>query len=61
MPIQVNQLVIRTTVVDEGKEQAGGEKMGRSESKNGKKSQHQEIVADCIEQVMEILREQKER
>ena len=61
MPIQVNQLVIRTTVVDEGKEQAGAEKIGRSEAKSGRKSQHQEIVADCIEQVMEILREQKER
>ena len=61
MPIQVNQLVIRTTVTDDGQGPAPGEPARERDAGKKKQSAHQEIVAECVEQVMEILREQQER
>lgn len=53
MPIEIKELVIRATV-----EGGGGDRKGA-----GKKRElaREEIVAECVEQVMEILRMQRER
>ena len=53
MPIEIRELVIRTTV----QESAGGKTSGR----DGGSEDREEIIADCVEQVMAILREQEER
>ena len=53
MPIEIRELVIRTTV----QESAGGQAAGRG----GGGEEREEIIADCVEQVMAILREQEER
>ena len=53
MPIEIRELVIRATVRDDtGAAGAGGAVRG---------DEREALVAECIEQVMEILREEKER
>jgi hypothetical protein len=53
MPIEIRELVIRATVRDDaGAAGAGDEVRG---------DEREALVAECIEQVMEILREEKER
>lgn len=57
MPIEIRELVIRTTVTgDDGSAGAGPQHPSPSA-----RSERAAIVAECVEQVMEILREQKER
>ncbi len=53
MPIEIRELVIRATVVDKGSEPAKEEKPGSGAPKD--------IVAECVEQVMRILRAERER
>ena len=53
MSIEIRELVIRATVSDQsGSAGAGADARGE---------EREALVADCIEQVMEILREEKER
>ena len=53
MPIEIRELVIRATVRDQtGPTGAGGDARG---------DEREALVAECIEQVMEILRAEKER
>ena len=54
MPIEIRELVIRATV-DPKKEKAGGPAAGKSAPAT------QDVVAECVEQVLEILRREKER
>ena len=53
MPIEIKELVIKATIVDKNKEKA--------EPPPQSKEAKEEIIADCVEQVMEILRKQEER
>lgn len=53
MPIEIRELVIRATV---GKEEEKGKKGGGMDE-----ASREEIVAECVEQVMEILRRRNER
>lgn len=53
MPIEIKELVIRATVDPKGE---GDE---TSETKNG--SGREELIAECVDQVLEILRNEKER
>ena len=48
MPIEIRELVIRTTV----QESAGGEASGGG----GGSTEREDIIADCVEQVMTIFR-----
>jgi len=58
MPIEVRQLVIRATVSDE----ASGKKSPQAgEGSQPPGAKKQDLVAECVDQVMEILREQQER
>lgn len=61
MPIEIKELVIRATV-DPG--EGGGETTGHrrgAQSGNGPQLETDEIVQACVEQVMEILRRERER
>jgi hypothetical protein len=55
MPVEIRELVIRATIDSKGKEGGGGS--------NGQASpqQKKEIVEECVEQVLEILRQKNER
>jgi hypothetical protein len=53
MPIQINELVIRAVVEDKGSADAG-----RIEAHSLDKDT---IVAECVDQVLEILSEKRER
>ncbi len=52
MPVEIRELVIRATVADT--ESSAGEQTGASADESA-------LVAECVEQVLEILRRQKER
>lgn len=54
MPIEIKELVIKTTV-QEPKPQASSPESG------GETPAMEYIVAECVEQVMEILKEKEER
>ena len=53
MPIEIRELVIRATVRD------ASDSAGPGADTSG--DERDALVAECIEQVMEILREEKER
>lgn len=54
MPIEIREVVIRATVTEEE---------SRPESRTGPELEvlRQEIIAECIDRVMEILKQKKER
>lgn len=54
MPIEIRELLIKATVNESGR---GKESSGRG----GSNSDKEDIVAECVEQVMEILRQREER
>ena len=53
MPIIINEIVIRALVNTKHKE---AEKKGKKE-----KFEKEEVVMECVEQVLEILKEKEER
>lgn len=53
MPIQINELVVRATV-----EPDAGEERGQTPPPEFSRAQ---VVAECVEQVLEILRQREER
>ncbi|GAB5381062.1 MAG: hypothetical protein Alis3KO_05030 [Aliiglaciecola sp.] len=56
MPIEIKELVIRATV---GEQQ--GNKANAAPKAADKEAMKQEIIAECVEQVMDILRRKQER
>lgn len=53
MPIEIRELIIRATVRDDaGSAGAGGDARGE---------ERETLIAECIDQVMDILRDEKER
>jgi Family of unknown function (DUF5908) len=63
MPIEIRELVIRATVEEEP--QAGGGKPSASatsgSSPGANATERAKLIAECVDQVMEVLREQRER
>jgi hypothetical protein len=57
MPVQVNEIIIRATVSEGADTQQGGAKAGASDDPNGKDA----IVAECVEQVLDILKKEFKR
>jgi hypothetical protein len=53
MPLEIKELVIRATV------DAGGGDEGATDK--GKPADRESLVAECVEQVMQILRRERER
>jgi len=60
MPIEIRELVIRTTVTGGG-ENTDTPSHTRPSAGGSGKIDLERIVAECVEQVMEILREERER
>lgn len=56
MTIQIDELVIRTTVVESGQAPAGGAAGGD----NGA-GQREQMLQECVERVLDILRQREER
>lgn len=54
MPVEIRELVIRATV-----QPAEGEKKPAQEKGEGKATE--EVIAECVEQVLAILRKERER
>jgi hypothetical protein len=61
MPIEIRELVIRATVEDEG-----GETSAKPGAPGGKpppgaaSAERARLIAECVDQVMEVLREKRE-
>lgn len=53
MPIEIKELIIRATVEDQAK------KPGKDKQKPGE--DNSQLVEECVEQVLEILRKERER
>ena len=53
MPIEIRELIIKATVRDRASERQPGSRELRSEK--------EEVIQECVEQVMEILKRKKER
>jgi len=52
MPVEIRELVIKTTLIEDNK--SSGKSIISKESK-------EELVSDCVEEVIRILNEEKER
>jgi len=57
MPIEIRELVIKATVVQEGGSGGGS---GSSETA-GNTSPNEEMIKTCVEKVLEILKDKNER
>ena len=55
MPVEIRELVIKATITD-----TTGAR-GADRGARGGAADREEIIADCVEQVMALLREEKER
>ncbi len=58
MPIEIRELVIKATVVQEGSEGAAS---APSSNSNNNVSSNEEIITACVEKIMEILKEKDAR
>jgi hypothetical protein len=58
MPIEVRELIIKATIVQEG---TGGASSAPSSSSNNNVSANEEIITACVEKILEILKEKHER
>lgn len=57
MPVTVRELIVRATVVDTSDKQNSQE--GNASSL--KEEERDQIIADCVDQVLQLLKNQKER
>jgi hypothetical protein len=63
MAVEIHQLIIRATILDEAAanaEAGGGSAEGAASGKLSAE-QREQLIAECVEQVMASLREQRER
>lgn len=58
MPIEIRELIIKVSVTSPDASQAGG---SNSSSSGNRIQNKEEIVAECVEKVMEILQHKTER
>jgi hypothetical protein len=57
MPVTVRELIVRATVVDtSNKDNQTGEN-----SANMNEKERDQIISDCVDQVLQLLKNQKER
>jgi hypothetical protein len=52
MPVEIRELVIKTTIVEDN---------SASAKSNMPKDKKEEIISECVEEVIRILNEEKER
>ena len=53
MPIEIRELIIKATVSDNSSEDSKAQGAGSNDKAD--------LIAECVEQVMEILKDKKER
>ena len=58
MPIEIRELVIKATVMQEG---AAGNGTPSTSSDNNSVTPNEEIIKACVERILEILKEKNER
>jgi len=56
MPIEVRELIIKAAVIQEGTQTAGSSDRG-----NNSISANEEIIRVCVEKILEIIKEKKDR
>ncbi len=52
MPIEIRELIIKATIVQEG---SGGASSAPSSSTNNNVSANEEIITACVEKILEII------
>lgn len=55
MPVEIRELVIRAEVIP------GRGEAGQTESGAGGAADREQLIRDCVEQVMELIRQKEER
>jgi hypothetical protein len=58
MPIEIRELVIKATIVQEG---ATGASTAPSSSSNNNVSANEEIITACVEKILEIINDRNDR
>lgn len=53
MPIEVREIIIRATIVDENQDSGGS---GESSNRDNQLSEREDIIKSCVEKVLEIIR-----
>lgn len=63
MPLEIRELIIRAVVDEDEPSSAGAASAagGHAPAPGAASAERARLVAECVEQVMEVLREQKER
>jgi|GEM_PF-2137115 len=61
MPVQVNEIVIRATIVEAEGQAAAGAPSGGSSAGNQSADERTALVSEIAEQVLEILRKENKR
>ena len=61
MPVEIRELIIRTTVVNDAGEKPGSADSDRSIERSGESSANEATIAACVAQVLKILERKKER
>lgn len=61
MPVEIKELHIKVAVSPPSNEQAPGQKETATVSPCADTSEREQIVADCVEQVLQILKAKGER
>jgi hypothetical protein len=59
MPIEVRELVIRATIVDEYQDDQTGSR--RPETRDNQLSEREDIIKICVERVLQILKNRNAR
>jgi hypothetical protein len=58
MPIEIRELVIKATIVQEG---TAGSQAATTSSGNNNVSANEEIITACVEKVLEIINDKNDR
>lgn len=58
MPLEVRELIIKATIAQEG---AVNKASGSSSNTNNNVSENEEIIAACVEKILEILKDKDVR
>jgi hypothetical protein len=58
MPIEIRELVIKATIVQEG---TAGASTAASSSANNNVSANEEIITACVEKILEIINDRNDR
>ena len=61
MPIEIKELVVKATIVESNRERASVQETSSSATSTTEGLNKQQLVEECVEQVLSILERKKER